>query len=154
MNKQYQLPIDGGCQCQRIRYQITGDPQTLYACHCLDCQKQSSSAFGLSLWVLPNDFKLLSGELSFWSTLADDGTEKRCAFCDQCGSRIYHAFDDGSPFSIKAGSLDDTTWLEPVAHIWTKRAHNWLDLQRSGNPCYETEPESFDDIVAAWSLVK
>ncbi|MEM7293879.1 MAG: hypothetical protein AAF420_10870, partial [Pseudomonadota bacterium] len=43
--------LQGGCQCGATRYRINGQPLTFYACHCLDCQKQSSSAFGLSLWV-------------------------------------------------------------------------------------------------------
>ena len=42
---------EGGCQCGAIRYQLLRAPAALYACHCRDCQKQSSSAFGLSMWV-------------------------------------------------------------------------------------------------------
>lgn len=142
-----ELPLDGGCQCGSIRYRISAEPLTLYACHCLDCQKQSSSAFGLSLWVARDDFELLKGDLSFWSTIADDGSTKNCAFCANCGSRIYHAFEADEPFSVKAGSLDNTSWLEPVAHIWTKRAHGWLALEDGNAPCYADEPHSFDRIV-------
>jgi len=142
----------GGCQCENIRYRINGEPLTLYACHCLDCQKQSSSAFGLSMWVARDDFELQSGKLRFWSTTADDGSEKRCAFCPECGTRIYHVFGDASdPISLKAGTLDDTSRLDPVAHIWTKRAHRWLELERCGIICHSAEPDNFDRILAAWS---
>jgi len=142
----------GQCQCGNIRYRLHGEPLTLYACHCLDCQKQSSSAFGLSMWVAVKDFELLTGELKFWSTTADSGDEKRCAFCPECGTRIYHGFDDGSSrISIKAGTLDDTSKLDPVAHIWTRRAHRWLHLGSSGVQCHDTEPDSFDGILAAWA---
>ena len=41
----------GGCQCGSIRYRIKQEANMLYACHCRDCQKQSGSAFGLSLIV-------------------------------------------------------------------------------------------------------
>ena len=41
---------EGGCQCGAIRYQLLRAPVALYACHCRDCQKQSSSAFGLRNW--------------------------------------------------------------------------------------------------------
>ena len=37
---------DGGCQCGKVRYRLSREPQTLYACHCSDCQKQSGRAFG------------------------------------------------------------------------------------------------------------
>ena len=31
------LPQTGGCQCGKIRYEITEEPQLVYTCHCLDC---------------------------------------------------------------------------------------------------------------------
>ena len=142
----------GGCQCGFIRYAIHGDPQTLYACHCRDCQKQSSSAFGLSLWAERDKFEITHGELKFWSTRADDGTVKLCAFCPECGTRIYHAIEgDDDVFSVKGGSLDNIAKFDPVAHIWTKRAHRWLDLEQKGTACYADEPVSFDEIVALFS---
>ena len=145
------LPLEGGCQCGQVRYRITTQPLTLYACHCRDCQKQSSSAFGLSLWVERRAFELTRGALQQWTAIADSGDEKHCTFCGNCGSRIYHAFGDGDePLSLKAGSLDETELLEPIGHIWTCRAHNWLELHRSGKPCYDREPESFDDLLKAW----
>ena len=142
--------LSGGCQCGHIRYQINGDPLTLYACHCLDCQAQSASAFGLSMWVRMNDFDLLGGELKFWSTKADDGSQKHCAFCPDCGTRIYHVGEDAEIISLKAGSLSDRSALNPVAHNWTKRAHKWLEMQKQNVLCYEMQPESFNDVLAAW----
>ena len=141
--------LQGSCQCGHIRYTINGDPLTLYACHCLDCQAQSASAFGLSMWVNYDDFELRLGELSFWSTEADDGSKKQCAFCPNCGTRIYHA-SDSSIISLKAGSLDEKSLLQPVAHIWTKRAHDWLGLENRGVICFTQQPENFDEIIQAW----
>ena len=46
--------LEGGCQCGAIRYRLLRAPLALYACHCLHCQKQSSSAFGMSMWVERN----------------------------------------------------------------------------------------------------
>jgi hypothetical protein len=31
------LPQTGGCQCGKVRYEITEEPQLVYTCHCLDC---------------------------------------------------------------------------------------------------------------------
>ena len=44
----------GGCQCGAVRYAIGGAPLALYVCHCRECQKQSASAFGISLEVAPS----------------------------------------------------------------------------------------------------
>ena len=46
-----QPPLAGGCQCGAIRYAITAEPGPIYVCHCRECQKQSASAFGISVSV-------------------------------------------------------------------------------------------------------
>ncbi len=105
------------------------------------------------MWVSVGDFIVLQGALKFWSTTVDDGSEKRCAFCPECGTRIYHALDDTPEiFSLKAGTLDDTSTLEPVAHIWVKRAHHWLNLAHGEALCYDADPVSFKQILSAWSV--
>src|SRR3546814_10464899 len=58
----------GGCQCGAVRYSV--DPEqirTLCCCHCRDCQKQSGSAFGMSLILPRRAFALEQGELAVWS---------------------------------------------------------------------------------------
>ena len=82
---------EGGCQCGTVRYRINGTPLTLYACHCAECQKQSASAFGLSLWIDSSHLEILSGKPKIWERPADSGDTVVCAFCPDCGSRIYHA---------------------------------------------------------------
>ena len=141
--------LSGQCQCGKIRYRINGEAITLYACHCLDCQTQSGSAFGLSMWVYFDDFELLRGELKFWRTKADNETEKQCAFCPDCGTRIYHASNQ-SIISLKAGTLDQKLGLSPVAHIWTKRAHEWLALETMSAICCTEQPDHLDEFFSAW----
>ena len=50
--------LTGGCRCGGIRYEVTGVPQQLVVCHCTDCQRQSGSAFGMTLVVNEEDFRL------------------------------------------------------------------------------------------------
>ena len=42
------FPQPGGCQCGSVRYQVTGPPRMVYACHCTECQRQSGAAFALA----------------------------------------------------------------------------------------------------------
>ena len=114
----------GGCQCGYIRYDLTRVPLGLAACHCRECQRQSGSAFGLSLAVAAGGFELRSGTLKTFEIKCDSGRIKTCAFCPECGTRIYHRTVNG--MSLKAGTLDDTSWLKPDAHYWTTRKQPWL----------------------------
>jgi hypothetical protein len=129
--------MEGGCQCGSVRYRIEGEPLTLAVCHCTECQRQSGSAFGMSLAIRRNDFRLSRGETSAFTVRCDSGRTKRCAFCPGCGTRIYHQVVDGV-LSIKAGTLDETSWLRPSAHYWTKRKQPWV-LIPEGVRCVEDD---------------
>ena len=46
-----QLPLTGACQCRKVRYRIDRAPMGVWACHCTECQRQSGSAFALTMVV-------------------------------------------------------------------------------------------------------
>lgn len=145
--------LEGGCQCGAIRYRITGAPLTLYLCHCTECQKQSSSAFGMSLWVRRSDLEIVSGNPKIWERAATSGGTVECAFCPECGSRLYHKpSSDPEIVSVKAGSLDDTSWLRPVGHIWTRSRQPWVEIgDAPPSLAYEQEPPGFDALISRWT---
>ncbi|MGH6954543.1 MAG: GFA family protein [Alphaproteobacteria bacterium] len=115
-------PLTGGCQCGVVRYTISSEPLALYICHCRECQKQSASAFGLSLIVRRDGFRLTRGATKSWSRPTDSGRALRCAFCPECGSRLWHEREGiVETISVKAGSLDEPVDLRSAVHIWTSR---------------------------------
>ena len=115
-------PLTGGCQCGDVRYEITGAPHEIYVCHCRECQKQSASAFGISVRAGSADVRLLKGALQSWSRSTDSGRTLRCFFCSICGSRVWHGDrHQANEISIKGGSLDDPVDLSNAIHIWTIR---------------------------------
>ena len=128
-------PYTGGCQCGKVRYELSGEIYRLNICHCKDCQRQSGSAFGMSLVIPKESFKLTSGELKTFQLSADSGRVKTCAFCPDCGVRIYN--QTSALNSLKPGTLDDTSWLMPDGHYWTKSKQGWFVLPNN-IPCYET----------------
>ena len=119
----------GGCQCGDVRYELSGAPLGLSACHCKACQKQSGSAFGMSLHVAEGAFRLVSGTLKTFEVLCDSGRVKTCAFCPECGTRIFHRTDRG--MSVKAGTLDDASGLVPDGHYWTASKQPWVAIPDS-----------------------
>lgn len=118
----------GGCQCGFVRYRIEGQTGPLSICHCRSCQRQSASAFGMSLAVAPNDFILSAGALKSFDMLCDSGRIKACAFCPECGTRINHRV--GDTMSLKAGTLDEARSLRPDAHSWTAAKQNWVVIPK------------------------
>lgn len=118
----------GGCQCGFVKYQVLGDIGRLVICHCTECQRQSASAFGMSLNIDATCFYVISGSLKTFQVFSDSGRRKTCPFCRRCGTRIYHDSANGF-LSIKAGTLNEVSELTPSAHYWTSRKLPWVDLQ-------------------------
>jgi hypothetical protein len=132
---------DGGCQCGAVRYRLVGEPLDLYACHCTECQHQSGSAFGMSLIIATAAFELVSGELKHFTRRCDSGGNLICSFCPTCGTRIHHRRGSHrASLSLKPGTLDDTSWLAPEQHIWTRSKQPWTPIPQAAGR-FEGEPD-------------
>ena len=129
---------EGGCQCGRVRYRITAQPYMLVACHCTECQRQSGSAFGLSL-ITPQDGVVVEGELNMFERSSDSGRPLKCFFCPSCGTRIYHQPSYAPVINIRAGTLDDTSGLEPKMHTWVSSKQPWVTIP-DGVPTHDKQP--------------
>lgn len=143
--------FEGSCQCGAVKYRATGTAATLFACHCTDCQRQSSSAFGMALWVRDADLQLLSGELKEWVRTTPMGRKSVCKFCPVCGTRLFH-LGNSQFLSIKPGTLDNAKELWPVGHLWTQSKQRWVQLPE-GSLQYEGNPPDFAELCAAWDTL-
>lgn len=113
--------LSGTCQCGAVRYECAGEPFAVVVCHCTECRKQSASAFGLSLPVARDGFRLTEGVPSFWSRRGGSGSEIRSALCPDCGSRLWDEPQDAPDIVVlKGGSLDEPPDLSNAIHIWTR----------------------------------
>jgi hypothetical protein len=130
----------GGCQCRNIRYEIAATPNALVVCHCTDCQRQSGSAFGMTLPVKEADFRLTQGEVKTYASTSAAGRGKLAAFCPDCGTRIYHKPEwRKGTVSVKPGTLDDTSWLKPEMHLWTSSKQGWVTIPE-GVKTFDRQP--------------
>ena len=121
-------PYTGGCQCGSVRYVVTTEPIRLLACHCKECQRQSGSAFGMSMPVKKTSLTV-TGRTKQFTRGADSGNEVTGVFCPECGVRIYHVLKSAPDVaSIKPGTLDDTSWLRPSSFIWMRSAQGWVSV--------------------------
>ena len=152
--KSFRLPMTGGCLCARHRYQIDQPPLTLYACHCTDCQTQSTSAFGLSM---PVPRAAVSGTLEGLGHHVRHTAAGRTVtgwFCAACGTRLFNE-PSRNPLilNIKPGTLDDTAWLRPVGHLWLADAQPWFQPPADAL-CYAGQPDGFDALFERFGAVR
>jgi hypothetical protein len=91
----------------------------------------------------------MQGKLAQYTFTLDSGDEKLCTFCPDCGSRIYHTGTNESDIlSIKGGSLDAIYRINPIGHIWTDSALEWIKQGNLRGFIYTQQPDSFDDMIA------
>jgi hypothetical protein len=129
---------------------VTEEPLTLYACHCTDCQKRSGSAFGLSMWLRRSAIEITQGEPATLAGRSGVGRVWRTRTCAQCATRLWSEPAEHPELAVvRPGTLDDTSWLEPVAHIWTRSAQPWYAFPE-GVARYETQPADMRELVALW----
>lgn len=147
-HKRPTFPLTGGCACGAIRYEITAMPHLVYACHCTECQRRSGSAFALNMPVATESLRIVKGAPKAWRNAGESGTTTISWFCGDCGGRIYGE-RDGRPESmtVRAGTLDDTSWLRPAAHFFMRSAQPWESIE---GECHETGPADFRPLAKVW----
>ena len=144
----FALPMRGGCQCGRHRYEITAAPLTLYACHCTDCQTHAGSLLGMSMPVPRDGLHADLDALASWTKTAANGRTVKISFCADCGVRLFHEpARNPKIVNVKPGTLDDTAWVRPMGHLWLDSAQPWFSPPVDALH-YAGQPDSFDDLFA------
>jgi hypothetical protein len=111
-----------------MRYVVTTEPIHLLACDCIECQRQSGSAFGMSMPVT-KDSLTIPGLTKQFTRIADSGNEVAGVFWLECGGRIYRVLESAlDVLALKPGTLDDTSWLRPSHFVWMKSAQGWVPV--------------------------
>ena len=120
---------EGGCRCGAVRYKLALDTLPLtYACHCLDCQTWSGSAFSQQTFV-PEAALAVTGAVAVYEFTTPSGNTSTQRMCGVCHARIYNTNSARPNVAVmRAGTLDRSNELRVVAHIWVKRRQPWLTL--------------------------
>lgn len=121
--------LSGRCLCGNVTYDCDGDPALTAICHCEDCQRQTGTSFSVVVGVQSDALRIDGDSLSTYKTVGEEtGNERERKFCSSCGSPIVTVAADmpGLVF-IKAGTLDDRSWLEPQMEVWCNSAQPWLE---------------------------
>jgi len=119
----------GGCLCGAIKYEF--DKSNLISahhCHCIDCQKSTGSGKSTIL-MLPAQAILMNGELKFYTSPTSSGRNMSRGFCEECGSPVLSFIKEMQEVNfLKAGSLDDSSWLKIDSNFYSSSAHSWSPI--------------------------
>jgi hypothetical protein len=150
MTKFPDLPCEGGCICGAVRYRLLEDPLDLHVCHCTNCQTISGTAFVMCMPIHVRSIEMLKSDPVVVSFVSPDGLSKRNRRCAECGTCIFGEIAAmPEVLALQAGTLDDTSWLEPIAHIWTRSAQPWVEIPTNVLR-FEKQPDDDLELVRAW----
>jgi hypothetical protein len=118
----------GGCLCGQVRYSANADPGSDFVCHCERCQKQTGTAFAVLVGI-PKSAISTQGRLKTFHGQGDSSQPVDRRFCPECGSPIvFEAAVFPGLTIVHAGTLDDTSWLDPKVHVYCDSEEKWTPI--------------------------
>lgn len=110
-----------------MTYRADAEPVVQAACHCADCQRQTGGPFSVIVAVPRDALEVEGSTVGSYATKGEDhGVDTHRSFCTACGSPVF-SYSEAMPevAFVKAGSLDDASWVEPAVEAWTNSAQPW-----------------------------
>ena len=136
---------EGGCACGSVRYRLRSDPLFIHCCHCLNCQRQTGSAFVINLMIEADRVEILAGAPQPVEVPRDDGTTQRIFRCPSCQIAVFSEYGRPELRYVRAGTLDKPSGVRPDVHIFTKSKVSWIRIPESA-PAFEI----YYDTKALW----
>ena len=134
--------VTGGCLCGKIKYSFDkAQAISGHHCHCTDCQKSTGSGKA-TIVIVPTPAVEMTGELKTYTVQGEGGSHISRGFCEHCGSPLMSFIQESPGISIiKAGSLDDSSWVQIVSSFWSDTAAPWSPVD-AGAPASARNPEA------------
>jgi hypothetical protein len=123
--------MEGGCACGAVRYRLTSEPMFVHCCHCLNCQRQTGSAFVINALIESDRVELVAGEPVVVDAPRDDGSAQRIFRCPRCQVAVYSEYGRPEVKFVRAGTLDQPASVAPDVHIFTRSKLPWVTLPES-----------------------
>jgi hypothetical protein len=124
------MNLQGRCACGAIKYELTGDPLIVHACHCRDCQRLTGSAFVINLWMEAKSVRPSGESPKSFRLSGGTGQPHDVFFCGGCGTYLWSKYH-GAPgdfLFVRAGTLENPDAVTPDVHIFTRSKAPWLEL--------------------------
>jgi hypothetical protein len=121
--------ITGSCGCGKVTYTAAADPVFVGICHCKTCQKSTGTAYS-TVVAVPAASMTVSGTTTRFTDKGDSGNATHREFCPACGSTLTQSADIMAGITmIRAGTLDDPSWVKPGMQIYCDSAMPWAKIE-------------------------
>jgi hypothetical protein len=126
-----EAPLQGGCLCGAVRFEITAPFLSAGYCHCTHCQRRTGTGSSANGRVPQEGFQLLQGEDQLRAFQPPVGVPK--LFCASCGSALF----SGQPLSdeqvaVRLGTLDRDPGIRPQFRQFVGSAASWEPIPEDG----------------------
>ncbi len=120
-----QPTLSGSCLCGSVQYEISGDPQWFYHCHCSRCRKASGAGHSSNLLVPHGSLEWIKGEELIREYKVPEAKRFTNCFCSVCGGRLPRTVQETEMVVIPAGSLDSELAFKPQFRIFWDSRVTW-----------------------------
>jgi hypothetical protein len=119
---------EGGCACGAVRYRLASDPLIIHCCHCLDCQRQTGSAFVINLLIEADRIETLGQAPQPVDVPRVGRPPQRIFRCPRCQVAVFSEYGTPGVRFVRGGTLDDPDGIAPDVHIYTRSKVDWVAL--------------------------
>ena len=116
----------GRCLCEAVSYEFNqSNAISAHHCHCKDCQKSTGSGKATILLV-PSEALEVNGKIKYYSVTGSAGSNISRGFCENFGSPLISFVEENPDIKfIKAGSLNDSSWVSADSNFFSSSANPW-----------------------------
>jgi hypothetical protein len=128
--------MQGSCQCGGVRFEVTGQFESLSFCHCATCKKISGGVGTANGRTRTENVTLLEGRELIQTFQPHEGSAK--SFCRVCGSNLFGGgWPDSEVTSVRLTAIDTGLEQKPQDHLFVRSVAAWETLPDDGLPRYE-----------------
>ena len=117
--------FSGSCLCGKTAYDIQGDVQAFFHCHCRRCRKASGTGHASNIIVRYSKQSWNRGEELLRRYNVPEAKRFHALYCNECGSPMPRVSAETGIAVIPAGSLDNSPELAVTGRIFQDSRTEW-----------------------------
>jgi len=123
------ISLTGGCACGGVRYRLAAPPMFVHCCHCVDCQRQTGSAFVINALIETFQVEIVTGTTVRIPVPTDSGRPHVIHRCPTCQTALWSHYGERTALCfVRVGTLDQPAAAPPDVHIYTRSKLPWVAL--------------------------